>query len=176
MLADDVRKVLEALASPYCLIGGHAVAARGYPRFTLDHDFLTADKRVLQRETWNALDADVDPRKGEYDDPLAGVVHISGRDGSEVDIVVAKWKWELEVIQRAEPMELGSMTVPVPRTSDLILLKLAAGGYLDLADVHVLLGIGDREQLIAGVNEHIGKLRPDAQAAWTTITSNATSG
>lgn len=175
MLADDVRRTLESLGAPYCLIGGHAVAARGYPRFTLDYDFLTTDKRVLQRETWSTIDADVDPRKGEYDDPLAGVVHMAGRDGSEVDIVVAKWKWELEVIQRAEAMDLGSMVVPVPRTSDLILLKLAAGGYHDLADVHVLLGIHDRESIIAAVNEHIAKLRPDAQTAWASI-STATSG
>ncbi|HEX6161069.1 MAG TPA: hypothetical protein VF111_12935 [Thermoanaerobaculia bacterium] len=176
MLADDVRRILEALGAPYCLIGGHAVAARGYPRFTVDHDFLTSDKRVLQRETWTGLDADVDPRKGDYDDPLAGVVHVTGRDGSEVDIVVAKWKWELEVIERAEPMELGNMTVPVPRTSDLILLKLAAGGYHDLSDVHVLLGLGDRDLLIAAVNAQIGRLAPEAQAAWKSLISTATSG
>lgn len=176
MIADDVRRLLEKLGAPYCLIGGHAVAARGYPRFTVDYDFLTTDRSVLKLETWAGLEADVDPRKGDYDDPLYGVVHVTGRDGSEVDVVVAKWKWELEVIQRAESLDIAGMQVPVPRTSDLILLKLAAGGYHDLNDVSVLLAVGDRPTIVAAVNDQIGKLQKDAQEAWRQIISTATSG
>jgi predicted nucleotidyltransferase len=176
MIADDVRRFLEQRKAAYCLIGGHAVAARGYPRFTVDYDFLTTDRSVLKHDAWTDFDAEVDPRKGDYDDPLYGVVHITGRDGSEVDIVVAKWKWELEVIQRAERLDLGVMQVPVPRTGDLILLKLAAGGFHDLNDIQVLLSVGDRATIVAEVNEHISKLQADAQAAWRRLTSTATSG
>jgi len=40
--------VLETLGTPYALIGAHAMAARGYPRFTGDVDLLTLDFRILE--------------------------------------------------------------------------------------------------------------------------------
>lgn len=52
MIADDVRRFLEQREAAYCLIGGHAVAARGYPRFTVDYDFLTTEQSVLKHSTW----------------------------------------------------------------------------------------------------------------------------
>jgi len=107
MLADAIRRILESLEAPYCLIGGHALAARGYLRFTTDYDFFTSDERILQRDVWNALPADavVDPRRGDDDDPLAGVAHITTSD-EEADVILAKGKWELDVIPRAEPRTL----------------------------------------------------------------------
>lgn len=92
-----------------------------------------------------------------------------GPKTEQVDVVVARWKWELEVIRRAEPMPVETLQLRVPLTSDLILLKLAAGGYKDLVDAYNLLKIGPREQLIAEVDSHIGDLRPEAQAEWQKL-------
>jgi hypothetical protein len=144
---ERVCRLLESIGAPYALIGGRAVGARGFPRMTLGYDLLTTDQRVLQREIWKPLEggAAVDPRKGDVDDPLAGVVHITLPDGAESDVVVAKWEWERGVIDRAERLDVGGIDVPVPRTSDLILLKLSAGGVLDLQDVQVLLAVSDRD-------------------------------
>lgn len=64
---DAVSRLLESIGARYALIGGRAVAARGYPRMTLDYDFLTSDRRVLESGTWKPLEqagAVVDPRKG----------------------------------------------------------------------------------------------------------------
>lgn len=80
---------------------------------------------------WHELSdrgAMIDAREGDHDDPPAGVVHIVLADGIEAAVVLARWKWELEVIERAQHVDLGGTMVPVPVTSDLILLKLAAGG------------------------------------------------
>jgi hypothetical protein len=168
---EAVSAVLQSIDAPFALIGGRAVGARGYPRMTLDYDFLTTDARVLQREIWKPLEkrgAAIDPRKGDFDDPLAGVVHIAFADGVEADVVLAKWKWELEIIQRSDPLNLGGVIVPVPITSDLILLKLAAGGPIDLQDVVSLLAI-DRERLIAEVDEKVGRVIPDVAAAWNQV-------
>jgi hypothetical protein len=170
--AEAICRTLETLGAPYALIGAHAIGVRGYPRMTVDYDFLTSDPRVLRREVWQELvdhGASVDPRKGDLDDPLAGVVHILLADGTEVDVIVAKWKWEGAVIDRAERLDLGGIEVPVPHTSDLILLKLAAGGGIDLQDVLVLLGVGDREQLIPEVERHLSELDADARAAWERV-------
>jgi hypothetical protein len=46
------------MAAPYALIGAHAMAARGYPRFRVGVDLLTTDPRVLDRETWTDLEDD----------------------------------------------------------------------------------------------------------------------
>ena len=151
MTFDPVRRVLDALGAPYALIGAHAMAARGYPRFTVDVDLLTTAPCVLDRGSWTALERDgavVELRRGDADDPLAGVVHILLADGSDIDVVLAKWAWEADVIARAETLTVGGVAVPVPRTSDLILLKLAAGGYLDLRDAAALLELGDRDALV----------------------------
>lgn len=172
MTADDVRAVLERNDVAHMLIGGHAVAARGYPRFTSDVDFMTTDRRVLDPTMWKELEsagAKVDARRGDYDDPLGGVVHITLPEDQEVDVVVGKYKWEHEVLERAELLEVAGMRVPVPRTADLILLKLSAGGYHDLNDAHVLLGIGGREQLIDEIEERIQRLPKDIKAAWQKV-------
>jgi hypothetical protein len=173
MNIDPVRRVLDALQAPYALIGAHALAARGYPRFTVDVDLLTTDARVLETDTWTSLareGAQIDPRRGDDDDPLGGVVHILLADTTDIDIVVAKWHWEALVIDRAEPMEIATgVTIRVPRASDLILLKLAAGGFLDLRDAAALLEVGDRDALVRDVNATIADVRPDVRSLWNEL-------
>jgi hypothetical protein len=173
---ESISRVLESIAAPYALIGGRAVGLRGHPRMTLDYDFLTTDPRVLQSEIWASLaerGATIEARKGDADDPLGGVVHIKFRDGAEAEVILAKWKWQKGVINRAEPLDVGGVTIPVPRTSDLILLKLTAGGYVDLQDVHVLLRIGDRDQITGDVERYLGDLSPDARQAWQQILASS---
>ena len=171
--AEPVCRVLEALGAPYALVGGHAVGARGFPRMTVDYDFLTSDARVLEPEAWSELQmagALVDARRGDLDDPLAGVVHLALRDGVEAD--VTRWQWQADVIARAERLDLGGIMVPVPRTSDLILLKLAAGGLLDLQDVVALLEVSaDRDRVVAEVEARVVQLEPPAGEAWQRLRS-----
>lgn len=169
---EPVVRALERLGVSFALIGGHAVALRGHPRMTLDYDFLTTDRRALQPDSWESLKrtgAKVDARRGDLDDPLAGVVHIELSDGTEADIVVGKRKWEQGVIDRAEVVDVGGLRIPVPRTSDLILLKLSAGGALDLQDVIVLLELSSREIVVREVNGRVNDLSPDAVDAWQQL-------
>ena len=172
MQIEPVRRVLDALGAPYALIGAHAMAVRGYPRFTVDVDLLTADERVLAPSVWTDLvreGARVDPRRGDVDDPLGGVVHILLADGTDVDLVVAKWKWEAEIIDRAEGVVLAGHSLRVPRTSDLILLKLAAGGYADLQDAAALLAVGPVHSLVREVEVHIDHVRPPVRLLWREL-------
>jgi hypothetical protein len=177
MNIEPVRRVLDAIGAPYALIGGHAMAARGYPRFTVDVDLLTTDQRVLGRETWTSLEsagALVERRRGDDEDPLAGVVHILLADGTDIDIVVARWAWEADVIARAEILTVREgMTIPVPTTSDLILLKLAAGGLVDVSDAAALIEIGDRESLVREIESRIDDVRPDVRDLWRELLSSS---
>jgi hypothetical protein len=103
------------------------------------------------------------------DDPLGGVVHILLADGTDVDVIVARWKWEAAIVERAEIMRVGPVDVRVPRTSDLILLKLAAGGSIDLRDAAALLAIGDRDALIGEVESRLPDVHPDVSATWREV-------
>ena len=177
MKIERVRRELDEMGAPYALIGAHAMAARGYPRFTVDIDLLTSERRVLDEGTWTALQregARVDPRRGDDDDPLAGVVHILLPDGIDIDIVVSKWKWESDVIARSEMLAVAEgVTVPVPLTSDLILLKLAAGGFMDLRDAAALLAVGDRDTLTREVESRIADVVPDIRAVWRELLASS---
>lgn len=172
MTLEPVTRVLDAAAVPYALIGAHAMAARGYPRFTVDVDLLTTDARVLEAAMWVSLveeGARIDRRRGDADDPLAGVVRIVLADETNIDLVVGRWAWERQLVARAEPMSVLGVTIPVPATSDLILLKLAAGGHLDLHDAAALLALGDRERVIADVEARLDDVRPDVRSLWTDL-------
>jgi hypothetical protein len=171
MRIEPVQRVLQGLRAPHALIGAHAMAARGYPRFTVDVDLLTSDVRVLDPDPWAPLvqaAATVSPRRGDADDPLGGVVHILLADGTDVDLIVARWTWEAAVIERAEPMHVADVQIKVPRTSDLILMKLAAGGYADLHDAAALLALAG-DTAIAEVEQHIGDVRPDVRPLWQDL-------
>ena len=179
MDVEPVRRVLDALGIRYALIGAHAMAVRGYPRFTVDIDLLTTDRRVLEADTWPALaaaGARIDARRGDPDDPLGGVVHLLLPDGTGVDIVVAKWKWEADIIERAEEITIGGAPIRVPRTGDLILLKLAAGGTLDLRDAAALLMLGDREAVARDVEAHVDEVHPDVRGAWDDLLTSIDRG
>jgi hypothetical protein len=178
MRLEPIQRVLHSLHAPHALIGAHAMAARGYPRFTVDVDLLTSETRVLEAASWAGLvhaGATVNPQKGDAEDPLGGVVHVLLADGTDVDVIVAKWKWEADVIERAEPMRIAGVEIKVPRTSDLILLKLAAGGYADLHDAAALLALAG-DSAIPAVEEHIGEVRPDVRPLWQDLLQGRSRG
>lgn len=121
MTIEPVTRVLDAAGITYALIGAHAMAARGYPRFTID----------------------IDRRRGDDD--------------------------EHELVARAEAMTVLGVTIGVPATSDLILLKLAAGGHLDLHDAAVLLELEERERIVAEVEARLDDVRPDVRSRWRDL-------
>ena len=84
-----------------------------------------------------------------------------------------KWKWEADVIERADELMIGGGLVRVPRVSDLILLKLAAGGTLDLRDAVALLSIADRDEVAAEVEANLDAVRPDVRSAWRDLLASA---
>lgn len=65
------------------------------------------------------------------------------------------------------------MTLPVVTTSDLILLKLNAGGIKSRLDILGLLEVGPREQLIAEVQAKFAELpsstESEIRALWTAV-------
>ncbi len=161
---------LRKKGTPHALIGAVAMAGRGVMRSTDDLDLLVVDRAVLRPGYWTEVEAlgfSTQLRHGDDQDPLAGVVRLTGLESEHpVDVVVGKKAWQAEAIERAEPVRLGALEVPLVLTSDLILLKLYAGAAQDLLDVQALLDAGDRPRLIVEVSRSVGLLPPEAREHW----------
>lgn len=170
-LAPRVAGLLEAESIPYALIGAYAVLRHGVARATMDVDFFVVDSGVLNQSFWQPIQEGsirVDCRRGDFTDSLRGVVRLRDADEEIVDVVVGKWKWQVGVLQRAEPATFWGRSVPVVRVADLILLKLYAGGGKDAWDITQLLATVD-ESVIAEVEERLPDLQQDARDLWQRI-------
>lgn len=168
-IADRVTSVLNAADVAHALIGAAALAAAGVVRSTLDLDLLTTDTRVLDRAFWDALRSttvDVETRRGDADDPLAGLVRISTPGDRPVDLIVGRHAWQQRAVDRARTLPSGTRVV-LPR--DLILLKLYAGGTQDLWDIQQLMAALSSSTLVAEVELDLPDLPPPASALWAGI-------
>lgn len=164
-LITAVAERLRAAEVPFAVVGAAAMSSRGFPRQTLDFDFLVTDRRVLQPGFWDGLPQSADSRIGDADDPLAGLVRFAA---PAVDIVVGRYRWQAEALSRAQELRVEGRLLPVVTLGDLILLKLHAGGYRDAADVRMMLDGADR-----AAREHVERELPamprDARRLWGEI-------
>lgn len=175
-LLSEVIDLLERESVPHALIGAAALAVRGVSRSTADVDLLCVEATILRRETW----ADFEARglllralKGDSDDPLAGSVRL-GQGSDIVDVVVGRDAWQREIIEAAEPLSLGDVSLPVVRPAGLVLLKLHAGGPKDAWDIRALLDVVDDAAAVqAEVERMIPRLPADARRLWSRLCAEA---
>jgi predicted nucleotidyltransferase len=148
------------------------MAIRGVSRATADVDILCVDATILRREAW----ADFEARgllrrvlKGDPGDPLAGSLRLAG-DSDVVDVVVGRDGWQREIIEAAELLPLGELSVAVARPAGLVLLKLHAGGAKDAWDIRSLLEVSDdAAELAAEVERMLPRLPTDARRLWSRL-------
>ncbi len=169
------ERVLARLAArrvPSALVGAEALALRGASRATAGRDLLTTDPRALDVTLWAPLAEggdEVEARRGDDEDPLAGVVRFSCPGERDVDLVVGRPGWMTRLVERAEVFDLGEARVAVPPAADLVLLKLYAGGPQDAWDVLQLLAMPTRDALVAGVGRCLGELPADCRKLWNRL-------
>src|SRR5262245_55696137 len=167
-LGRRVARRLDTEAIPHALIGAAALAAAGVARSTFDIDMLTTDPRVLDPAIWQSLRDDnvtIDVRRGDIDDPLAGVVRFSTPDERPVDLVVGRYEWQRRALDRARALTTGDRVV---QARDLVLLKLYAGGTQDLWDIRQLLDLDSDSALAADVDADLTEL-PALRALWVDV-------
>ena len=154
------------------LIGAEALALRGVSRATADRDLLSTDLQALEPALWIGIgepEVRVDIRRGDGDDPLAGVVRFSADRERPVDLIVGRGDWQTRILHRAPQFDLGEVTVKVPGAADLVLLKLYAGGPQDAWDIAQLLAGDDRDAVVREVSERVGELPPDCRRLWERL-------
>jgi hypothetical protein len=119
MLIDTVKRVLEVLEQnqvPYAVIGGLAVSHHAVPRLTQDVDLVVrAEDMAKLRSLF----------PGCYQRGTA-VVEIYDIEGTRVDVLPAKLRYQREVVARAVPGEIEGTPARVAAVRDLILLKMFA--------------------------------------------------
>jgi hypothetical protein len=142
------------LLSSYALIGGFAVSAWGVARATQDIDLAVALGTSEPHALAVYLGATYEP--GGIDDPLQGVFRLSmTSEGQDVPIqlIVLPSKMAALAFKNIERLDTLGCSVPVVNWKSLVLLKLFAGGPIDLLDANNIVavrkpGVNDRNELI----------------------------
>ncbi|MBK5295521.1 MAG: nucleotidyl transferase AbiEii/AbiGii toxin family protein [Vicinamibacteria bacterium] len=133
---------LSAARVPYALIGGLAVALQAAPRFTKDIDLVvwTDDARwpelVASAEPFSIM-----PRRA---DVLAfaqrtRVLLLAHSSGVPLDISCGALPFEQELVERAEPIDVGAVVLQVATPVHLLVMKAIANRPRDRADIETLL-------------------------------------
>jgi len=141
-LVDAVR-ALDGLGAPHALVGGVAVGLRsGVPRATIDTD--VAVRSTVERSSI----IETLTRAGlRLTGTFAHSLNFRHSSGEPVQIVVDPAFDEM--IDRAEPLEVGGVTIRVVTTADLIAMKTRAAtdparrrskALQDQADIALLCG------------------------------------
>ena len=131
--------LLQHMGIAWVLIGAHAANRyRGSARFTRDVDLLLANagssldelRDALERAGWRVQQADIN---GE-------LLRLQHAELGPADLLVAGTDYQQLAIQRARhELVDGAVHVPVLTIEDVLLHKLIAGRYQDLADIEAIL-------------------------------------
>lgn len=133
-----LTRSLRAAEVRHAVIGGIAVIIRGYDRTTLDIDAVLWDVDDRLEEVVSELE-----QGGfhfRYPDGIDGVeknrlLLMENEDGFSIDLSLGLMPFELEVIDRAEDVELPDLVIRTATAEDLVIMKLIAGRPRDKEDV-----------------------------------------
>jgi len=178
-------RCLEAAGMPYALVGGAAMPAWGRIRSTVDADFLLPILGAAATDP-SRVEAMVDGFRKE------GFAHMERADRTQagdlrilhfwfpvrpeglsvrVDVLLSSASEHAEVARRAIRRRIDGFEVCVASCEDLILLKLAAGRPIDLADATELWALNaatldraylDRQAARMGVTAALANLAEPA--------------
>lgn len=143
------------LLHSYALIGGFAVSAWGVARATQDIDLAVALGTSAPQALATHLGAAYE--SGGIDDPLQGVFRLSLKcEGQEVPVQLIVLPSTLAAIafKQIKILNVLGCSVPVVTWQALVLLKLYAGGPVDLQDARNIVAVRKpdataREELLA---------------------------
>jgi hypothetical protein len=163
----------QGLVQSYVLVGGFAVSAWGVTRATRDIDLAVAlggsDPAGL------AAHLRADYRPGDPDDPLRGVFRMEVRVGGQVvpvQLIVLPQKWVELVFRDVETLSVLDCHVPVVNWQALVLLKLYAGGPVDLQDAQDIVAVRrpdpEERKVLSAQADQLG-LTEAVKALFTTL-------
>lgn len=149
LLLLDVIEILNKERLPYAVIGAMAVSFYGVVRSSLDADaIIQVDKNsgkidnlraALTKAGWQVV-----IKRGDFEDPLVGVVLIEDNYGNHVDLVLGLKKGDNNLFKRVRPVEFQGETINIVGVEDLIVMKVFAGSHKDMMDAQGVLTVSER--------------------------------
>jgi len=154
---DEARK--KKLVQSYALVGGLAVSAWGVARATQDIDLAVALGTTDPARLAAHLKARYQP--GDPDDPLRGVFCLKlsvGKRTVPVQLILLQPQWADLVFGNVKKIPVLEHRLPVVDWPALVLLKLYAGGPVDLQDARNIVAVrrpspSERKDLAAKAEE-----------------------
>jgi predicted nucleotidyltransferase len=145
----NLAEILDAASIRWALMG--ALAANRYrlaPRLTNDIDLLLADsggsldelEQALESAGWSVVRAD----------PGGELLRLTHETYGMADLLIAGTEYQQQALQRATEEPVGDIAIKILTIEDVIVHKLIAGRYQDLADIEAILASSpemDREYI-----------------------------
>lgn len=139
----DLSRWLVAEGIPGAVIGGVAASVLGRPRLTHDIDALA----IVPEDEWQKVIESsalygIEPRIDHaFDFALRSRVlllrHIAS--GIDLDVTFGGLPFEQSAVERSTDVEVGGISIRLPRVEDLLVMKAVAGRPKDLEDIRGLL-------------------------------------
>lgn len=169
-LAEAVRRLRKLSQtgelSAFALIGGLAVSRWSEPRATGDLDFAIKLGSLSLEDLAARLKGK--HRVGDIRDPLEGSVtfYVSKEASVPVQLVQFPPAWEEIALHDLKEHSLDALSIPIADWKAIVLLKLYAGGALDLEDARKILYVmGTEEADLSYIRKKAAALRVSKRLA-----------
>jgi hypothetical protein len=137
LLLLDAVDVLTARKIPYAVIGAMAASVHGIVRASMDAGAVLSltiqETPSLERE-FRAAGLQTELRRGDPDDPIAGVLSLTDVYRNRVDLLVGLRGLDPGAFSRTIELIFHEARLRVVGLKDFIAMKVFAGGPQDLAD------------------------------------------
>jgi predicted nucleotidyltransferase len=125
------------------IIGGVAVSLLGTPRYTVDLDAVfLLNFEDIPRLLIEAASQGIEPR---ISDPVAFarksrvLLLRHNASGVDIDLSLGILPFEVEMVERSEIVEIGSIKLRLPKPEDLIIMKAIAHRTKDMTDIQSII-------------------------------------
>ena len=141
--ARELADFLETSGFSFCLIGGLVVERWGEPRLTHDVDATVLADYGSEARVIDAVLARFDARRLDAREFALTyrVLLVKASNGVDLDLSLAAFDFEREVLDRATPYRFADDAVfPTCSAEDLVIYKAVAGRPRDVADIETVVG------------------------------------
>ena len=124
------------------IIGGIAVSLLGTPRFTADIDVVFLLKlddlpQLLQAASKQGIEPRItDPIPFARQNRILLLRHLAS--GTDIDLALGILPFEIEMVERSNVFDIGTIQLRLPTPEDLIILKAVAHRPKDIGDIQAI--------------------------------------
>jgi hypothetical protein len=137
LLLLDVVEVLVSQKVDYAVVGALAASIHGAVRASMDADAVVSlGLREAERlqQIFGEMTLHTELTRGDFDDPIPGLLRLSDRFGNRVDLLIGLRGMETQAFSRTVEVPFQGSTLKFVGKEDFIAMKVFAGGPVDIAD------------------------------------------